>query len=171
MFRKLAIISSVLIVAFGILFTSVLRTAAIRYEFKGPKTVSDTKVLGDSTININYSLAYPGSVLPDSPLWKLKALRDKIWLTLTTNKSKKVELNILFADKRLGSSQILFEKGKSDIAYSTLTKGEKYLEEASTLEEQIRREGVNTVDLNTRLANASLKHFEVMQEILARVNR
>ena len=166
MFRKVAIISAVLILAFGILFTSVLRTAAVRYEFTGYKATSDTKVLGDSTINIDYTLAYPGNVLPDSPLWKLKALRDKVWLILTTNKSKKVELNILFADKRLGASKILFEKGKAEIAYSTLTKAEKYLEEASISEEQIRKEGANTTDINTRLAKAALKHFEVMEGIL-----
>jgi hypothetical protein len=166
MLRRSLIIVAAFIFAFGILFTSILRTAAVRYEFTGQATIPDSRVLGDSTINIDYYLAYPGNVLPDSPLWKLKALRDRIWLTMTTNRSKKVELNILFADKRIGSSLILFNNGKADVAFSTLTKAEKYLEEASNLAEQLKKEGANTIELNTRLAKASLKHFSVMDEIL-----
>ncbi|HJX45738.1 MAG TPA: DUF5667 domain-containing protein [Patescibacteria group bacterium] len=168
MFRRLAVIFAVSLFAFGILFTSVLRTASVRYGLRenGGKFIN---VLGDKQVYIDYVLPFPGKVLPDSPFWKLKALRDRIWLLLTANESKKVELNLLFADKRLGTSMILFKKGKSELAYSTLSKAEKYLDTASLLEETVRKGGSDTGELNLRLVNAALKHFEVMEEIISGV--
>ena len=161
-------IFAVSLFAFGILFTSILRTASVRYGLRenGGKFIN---VLGDKQVNIDYVLPFPGKVLPDSPFWKLKALRDRIWLLLTANESKKVELNLLFADKRLGTSMILFKKGKSELAYSTLSKAEKYLDTASLLEETVRKGGSDTGELNLRLVNAALKHFEVMEEIISGV--
>lgn len=169
MLRKLTLVFAVLLFAVGILFTSVLRTAAVKYEFaESPQTVyvDGASVLGDEEINIDYFLAYPGKVLPDSPFWPLKALRDRIWLWLTTNSSRKAELNLLFADKRISMSKILFERGKPEIGYSTLTKAEKYLEEAGFSEMENRKKGVDTSEFLERLAKASLKHAEVIDEIL-----
>lgn len=166
MLRRAVIIVSVLIFAFGILFTSVLRTAAVKYEFSETAVVTEPSVLGEETINIEYYLAYPGRVLPDSPLWPLKALRDRIWLWITTNPSRKAELKLLFADKRVSMSKILFEKEKPEIGYSTLTKAEKYLEEAVNQEKQNRAEGIDTGEFLQRLAKASLKHAQIIEEIL-----
>lgn len=165
MLRRLAIISSVLLLAFGILFTSVLRTASVKYEFSMPASGSPP-VLGEETVEIDYFLAYPGRVLPDHPLWPLKALRDRIWLFITTNPSRSAELKLLFADKRVTMSKILFEKGKPEVGFSTLTKAEKYLEEAVNQEKENRQKGIDTSELLSRLAQASLKHAQVMEEIL-----
>lgn len=166
MLKRLVIGLPALFLAFAILTISVLRTAAIKYEFSGPNGRGDTSVLGAKTVNIPYNLAYPGKVLPDSPLWMIKALRDKIWLTITTNPGRKAELKLLFADKRLVMSKILFEKEKFDLGYSTLTKAEKYLEEASSQEKMNRNEGEDTSEFSRVLAYASLKHRQVIEEIL-----
>jgi hypothetical protein len=167
MFRKVAIVFSALLLAFGILFTSILRTASIKYEFSGQVAREDgPSVLGEKDINIDYFLAYPGKILPDSPLWFAKALRDRIWLFLTTNPGRKAELKLLFADKRLGSAKLLFEKEKAEVGFSTLTKADKYLEEASFKEQENREEGIDTSEFLRRLSYASLKHFEVTSEII-----
>jgi hypothetical protein len=168
MWRKIAIALPILVFAFIVLFASILRTAAVKYEFQKTSSLQgDTKVLGEETVSVDYSLAYPGKVLPDSPLWPLKALRDKVWLFITTNPSRKAELKLLFADKRLGASETLFEKGKAEIAYSTLTKAEKYLEEASVQEKDNRQKGIDTSEFLQRLSWAALKHVEVMERLLA----
>jgi len=167
MWRKIIFVVATLFFAFGILFISILRTASVKYEFGQGKGLDLNMVSGNKSYSIIYYLAYPGKVLPDSPLWRIKAARDRVWLLLTTNKTKKIELLLLFSDKRLGASNILFDKGKPEVAYSTLTKGEKYMEEASIEEEKIRKEGVDTTELVKRLANASLKHYEVIDAILA----
>jgi len=166
MWRRLVIIIPALVFAFGILFTSVFRTAAVKYEFAAGKVTPELSVPGNNDVQINYYLAYPGKILPDHPLWMLKAIRDRIWLLVTTNSSRRAELKLLFADKRLGSAKILFEKEASEEGFSTLTKAEKYLEEATVLEKENRAKGENTTEFLTILTKASLKHYEIMQEII-----
>jgi hypothetical protein len=168
MIKRVFIILPTLIFAFGILFASILRTASVKYEFSGivngAESIGD--VLGADSININYTLAYPGRILPDHPLWPIKALRDRVWLLITTNPSRKAELKLLFADKRIGMSKILFEKEKSGEAFSTLTKAEKYLEEACNEEKKNRDSGFDTAEFLKVLSVSSLKHRQVIEEIL-----
>lgn len=166
MLRRLAIISATLVFALGILFTSVLRTASVKYEFSAPAS-GDTSVLGEEIVQIDYHLPYPGRVLPDHPLWALKALRDRVWLAITTNPSRRAELKLLFADKRVSMSKILFEKGKPELGFSTLTKAEKYLEQAIIQERENKGREIDTSEFLILLAKASLKHFQVMEEIMA----
>lgn len=162
--RKYLLGFAVFILAFGILSISVLKSATPRYAFSSPSPkplTTETK-----EINVEYLLAYPGGILPDSPLWSVKAARDRFWYVLTFNPSKKSELALLFADKRLSMSKILFEREKPDLAFSTLTKAEKYLDIAVSEEAKAREKGMDTADLLTKISLASLKHREVIEEIL-----
>lgn len=166
MARRVVAILSAVFLAVAILSISVLRVASVNYAFNG----SLATTLGEKTeagkININYEFPYPGRILPDHPLWSIKALRDKIWIMLTLNSSRKAELLLLFADKRIASSKILFEREKPELAFSTLSKAEKYLVEALNLETENRKGGADTKRFLTQLATASLKHREVINEIL-----
>lgn len=163
MFRKVAFNASALLLAAAILLVSIFKAASLYYNFSpSPKTLAQAT----QEIDINYPLPYPGRILPDHPLWPLKALRDKLWLDLSVSPTRKAELALLFADKRLVSSRILFERGKPEIAFSTLTKGEKYLEEALILEIQNRAKGLDTKEFLGRYVNSALKHREVINEIL-----
>jgi len=153
--------------AFGILFVSVFRTASIRYVFsQNSAPAPRPSVLGE-TVEIDYAFVYSGKILPDHPLWFLKALRDRVWLLVTTNPSRKAELKLLFADKRVVMSKKLFEKGKPALGVSTLTKAEKYLEEAMRQEAENRAKGFDTSEFLMKLAKASLKHRQTIDEILA----
>jgi len=169
MFRQIVVVLATLTFALGILFTSVFRTASVRYVFSETPNTSFQEgqgvVLGES-IEIDYYFRYPGRILPDHPLWFLKALRDRVWLLLTTNPSRKAELKLLFADKRVVSAKILFERGKPELGVSTLTKAEKYLEEACNLEKENREKGLDTSEFLSTLAKASLKHRQTIDEIL-----
>ena len=64
----------------------------------------------NKTLEVAYELPFPGKVLPDSPFWVFKVIRDKVWYGLSFSHLKKAELALLFSDKRLGSAKILFEK-------------------------------------------------------------
>lgn len=161
MFRRVAVIVTTLIFAFSILSISVLKAASIRYAFSGDAKRDNTQIP-----QIDYLLPYPGRILPDHPLWPVKALRDKIWLLVTLNRTRQAELLLLFADKRLVSSRILFERGKPELAFSTFTKGEKYLEKASIVVDECWKSGIDTKSLSTRVATAALKHREVAEELL-----
>jgi len=160
------ILFSILLIAlaFSVLFLSILRTAAVRYEFGEPPNALPKDTIDKS--QVDYFLAYPGKVLPDSFLWPLKVLRDKIWFTITTDRGKKADLLLLFADKRLASAKLLFEKGEPEIAFATLEKSQQYLLEAGKKETDNYRNGLDTSGFSFRYANAALKHFEVMESIL-----
>lgn len=164
MVRNVFLVLATLFLAFGILFTSIARTASVKYVFQSPTEDVDSQVLGES-ITIDYQLPFPGRILPDSTLWPLKALRDRLWLLVTPSSQRKSELNLLFADKRLVMARMLFEKEKPEIAFSTLTKAEKYLESAYKLEQEARGRGVDTSELLQRMSKASLKHFEEMEKM------
>lgn len=159
------IVVSTLVFAFAILFTSVLRTASVKYVFSQETEIQEEGQEGEAA-EIDYMLPYPGRISPDSPFWPIKAFRDRLWLLLTTNPSRKAELELLFADKRLAMSKTLFEKDKSEIAFSTLTKAEKYLEKACAIEQENRQNGLDTSEFLTILSKASLKHRQMIDEIL-----
>ena len=162
MLKKYLLSAGVFILAIAILTISVMRSATATYVFATPAP-SGTAVLGEKTQEIEYGLPYPGGVLPNSPLWSLKALRDKVWYAVTANPLKKAELALLFSDKRLGASITLFDLKKPEVALSTLSKGEKYLETAAQEEKIARSEGYDTSSFLLKLATASLKHRQLIE--------
>jgi hypothetical protein len=170
MLRRIVAILSTLVLAFFILSVSVLRAASVNYAFQDKTSTSSgdeaSNLSGDNDAKIDYSLPYPGNILPDSPFWPLKAARDRLWLMVTFNSGKKAEILLNNADKRLASSKILFERDKSGLAFSTLSKGEKYFKESLSLTQENFKKGLNTSDFQAKLARASLKHRETIEEIL-----
>lgn len=165
MYRRILIVASTLLFAFAILFISVLRTASVKYVFSQETEIQEGGQ-ENKVAEVDYVLPYPGRISPDSPFWPIKAFRDRLWFLLTSNPGRKAELKLLFADKRIAMSKTLFEKDKSEIAFSTLTKAEKYLEEACAIEQENRQKGMDTSEFLTTLSKASLKHRQVIEEIL-----
>lgn len=145
-------------IAFVILLVSIFDSSAITYTFTNtpPQPFGETK---DS--KVNYVLPYAGRVLPDSPFWGLKALRDKIWFGVTTSPLRRAQIALLFADKRLVMVEELFRKGKPDYAMATLLKGERYLPIAMEEEKIARGRGIDTDEFLVTLATAALKHKEI----------
>ena len=166
--RFVAVLLTIL-TAFSILTVSVLRAASVDYDYS--KNALQVNVLGvngekDKEIEVEYYLPYPGKVLQDNTFWFIKAARDKVWLKLTFEPLRKMNLLLLLSDKRLAGSKVLVERQKAGIALSTLGKGEKYLEEASLLEAKSRKEGIDTKSFLPKLATAALKHRQVIEELL-----
>lgn len=163
MLRQISLLVATLVVAVTILLTSVVKAASIEYNFnQKPSPHPNYK----PSVDIVYNLAYPGAILPDNLLWPLKAVRDKIWLTFTFNPTRRSELLLLMADKRLSASTALFKKGKGDLATSVLTKAEKYLDEAADMERIAQKDKHDTSNLLNKLSIGSLKHRQVIDEIL-----
>ena len=74
---------------------------------------------------IDYSLAWPG-ILPDNKIYKLKVLRNKIIYRMIISPVRKVEFDLLMADKTIYASELLVDKGKIILAKDTALKGENY---------------------------------------------
>lgn len=119
---------------------------------------------------VEYYLPYPG-ILPDSPLYKLKTVRDRVSLWLITDPGRKAEKELLLADKRIGAAMALLDGGKDELAVSTATKGEKYLEQAVNRVLGLAESGQDVKSLLLVMANATAKHEEMMVGIVGKTRQ
>ncbi|MDP3998925.1 MAG: DUF5667 domain-containing protein [bacterium] len=117
---------------------------------------------------VEYTLPYPG-ILPGHPLYSLKMIRDQISSWFITDPLKKAEFNLLQADKRLNSGLFLLDKGKTDLAESTFSKGENYLEQTIAKVEGAKKAGKDISAMMSKLSLATLKHQEVLTEVLQKI--
>ncbi len=119
---------------------------------------------------VEYNLAYPG-LLPDNPLHFLKAARDKIVSILINDPIKKAEFNLLTSDKRIYAAEFLADKGEDELAISTLSKSNNYLDDSinAVIEAKKTRKDVDTVLHNQEAAIS--KHLEVLGIIKKEVNK
>jgi len=165
--KKILLLIGVFAVAFAVLTVSILESSSVSYQFTSPAVPAPLP--NAKNFEVNYILPFVGKVLPDSPLWPLKATRDRIWYAISSSPLRKAELALLFSDKRLAAGKQLLEEKKIDIAISTITKGEKYLETAVEEEIIARSQGFDTTLFLNKLILASLKHREVLENLMPMV--
>jgi tetratricopeptide (TPR) repeat protein len=118
---------------------------------------------------VNYELPYPG-LLPDSPLYFLRIIRDRIVGFLISDSLKKSEFNLLQADKRLNAGIFLFNKGKIPLAFSTISKAENYFSQALDKIEEAKKQGENISEVEGKLKNALRKHEQELEILTKKVN-
>lgn len=111
---------------------------------------------------VEYLLSYPG-ILPDHPLYKLKALRDAILEFIISDPLKKTEFYILQADKRLGMGMALINEQKSMLAETTVSKGTKYLIKAV---DQINLYAKNGTPIPGYLVDKITKSLQKQEEVI-----
>ncbi|HEX8966001.1 MAG TPA: DUF5667 domain-containing protein [Patescibacteria group bacterium] len=118
-------------------------------------------------LNAKYQLAYPG-LLPDSPLYILKVLRDKIMAMLITNPSKKVNFYLLQADKGIAMIPLLVQKNEMSLAKTTALKAENNY----TLITFVYKSNNTKPDAATykKLLSAANRHQEVLAGLLSKVS-
>jgi hypothetical protein len=122
---------------------------------------SQNATTSGSIKHVNYSLPYPG-ILPDSPLYFLKAIRDNLISAFVSDPFKKVEYNLLMADKRLASAKYLIDYKKYDLAITTLSKSGNYFDKAIQQATVLKKQGKDVDGLLDKLITASQKHQEVI---------
>lgn len=109
-----------------------------------------------------YILPYPG-MLPDSPIYKIKVLRDKILLFLTFDPAKKAARHLQMADKEFVMALKLAEKGKIALAKHTAFKAEHHMTLINTeIAKFISSDKKINLDFIDRVHLASLKHQELL---------
>lgn len=165
MIKKISMLLAVFIFSFSVLSLSISKVAAkVPVVNKPGQGVSVVTLTPTPKPEIDYYLPYPG-ILPDHPLYSLKAVRDRIWLWLTTDLVRKAQLMTLFADKRLGAGRVLIEGNKISLGLSTLEKGEKYLERAVGQLEEAKKAGKDIKEVGGGLSLALQKHEEVLTRL------
>jgi hypothetical protein len=111
--------------------------------------------------DVIYYLPYPG-MLPDSPFYKVKMLRDKVKLLLMSDPLKKSQQELLFADKRINAAIVLSDGGKGSLGVTTATKAEKYLEQSANHVISVQKEGKDVKSWLLTLKTASAKHTQIL---------
>lgn len=112
--------------------------------------------------SVQYEMPYPG-LLPDSPFYILKTLRDQVVGFLITDPAKKATFDLLQADKRFQAGIMLYEKDqdKKELAFSTLSKGHNYLDMA--IDKALEARGKKIVsDVEGRIHFSLRKQEEVL---------
>jgi len=168
---KKAILGSFAAVGFGgaillLSFLAVTNPLSVSPYGTDPEIVLSV-ASGPGEPRSSYYLPYPG-LLPDNPVYKVKALRDKLSLWMTRGDAKKAEKELLFADKRINAAEVLIGGGKVNLGVSTATKAEKYLQSSVDRILRMAGEGKDVKSMLTTLANATRKHTEMLEQMVER---
>ncbi len=128
-------------------------------------------ITASPTQTSDYQLPYPG-ILPSSPFYNLKTIRDKVSGFFISNPLKKAEYAISMADVRMSAALVLTEqKNNTALAKTTISKAQNYLEEAATNIKIAKDQGIDTQDILKRLNQAKLKHREIVKQIKKKINK
>lgn len=121
---------------------------------------SGAEIVPEVVRETEYYLAYPG-ILPDHPLYSIKMLRDRIRLLFANTPERRFQLQLLYADKRIGAAHVLHHGGKQQLARETAFKAQGYLVQAlESADKTGKLEHRNT------LASASLKHAQLLENMI-----
>ena len=117
---------------------------------------------------VQYDLPYPG-MLPNSSLYFLKQARDWILDKLIMDPIKKTEFYILQGDKRLGMGIMLAASGDGKLSEQVISKGEKYMHNATQVLLSVKSQGKNVpAYITDHLEKALAKHVELISEQIAK---
>lgn len=120
---------------------------------------------------VEYTFPYPG-LLPDSPLYIVKTIRDRVVSIFIKDTLKKASFDLLQADKRIQSSVLLTKKSpvNESLVVSTFSKGDNYFEEALHNLAKAKREKREVTLLQGQMQTAAKKYKEVLKDIGPKVN-
>lgn len=114
---------------------------------------------------IDYSLPYPGKLLPDSPFYILKVFQEKITSSLISDHKQKALYYLFLSDKKLSTSQKLVDKGKMTLAATTLRISEQYFSKGIEEALKTNEEKKDSFDLWAKFTVSSSKHQEEIAKI------
>ncbi len=114
-----------------------------------------------------YLLPYPG-ILPDHPLYFLKALRDRILEALIVDPLRKSEFYLLQADKRLNMAIFFGNRGADSQVAQSVTIAEQFMEWTVQRLVAFKNAGSQVpASLVDRLEKSMAKHSEVLENMAA----
>ncbi len=129
---------------------------------------SPTLTPSPAPTSVNYELPYPG-ILPGSPLYIFKSIRDKISETLTTNPLRKSDFYLLQADKRLSGALLFYKQGDVKLADESLKKSQIYLEKSIDKLIEAKKSQENVSDTYAKIKSSSAKQKQEIEILLESV--
>ncbi|MBI4136686.1 hypothetical protein HY469_01340, partial [Candidatus Roizmanbacteria bacterium] len=127
-----------------------------------PPSASPTLSQTEADEPVQYTLPYPG-MLPDHPLYPLKKFRDRLLDFLIYDPVKRIEFNLLMADKRYHMGMFFSDEQKYDRAYSIVEEAETFYGRIPE-EIQAAKDNSRTIppDLLQNIKTAAEKHKEII---------
>ena len=114
-----------------------------------------------------YVLPYPG-LLPDSPLYVFKVIRDQVVTWAIRDTEKKAFYLLLLSDKRLAAGEVLANNGKTVLGATTVAKSQDYFKQAVDLAEKLPKE--KRENLVIKLVVAGAKHKQVLTGLISKIS-
>ena len=147
-----------------LILASVLILLSVPHVFAQALTISPTPTPTPIPTSVDYDLPYPG-LLPGNPLYDIKVLRDRIESFFISDPLKRAEFSLLQSDKRLSAGVMLFDEGQYDRAESTISKGEKYMQDSLNQATALKEKGQTADPLLQKINLSSQKHVEVIKNL------
>lgn len=178
--RYFVLASLVVGLAFSILFVSLSRAALVEMKQKLGNNVYHNILISmaDNTINdsgeeaggkkIDYNLP-PVTMLPTSPFYGFKKIRDYIWLKLTFDPVVRGKLELLMADKKVSEAVKMAPDTNEDMVYEAFEEGVDYLFSGYT-DLASSKEDVNTANQLMLQARNSGKAYIMILENLGKMS-
>ena len=110
----------------------------------------------------------PG-ILPGNPFYFLKSTSESIGTFFSFGKVAKVERYVSLANKRLAEAEALAEKGDEKRAEEATERYQERISKALERAKEARVEGVDVDEVMSRVAEATLKHQEVLGRVYEKV--
>lgn len=121
---------------------------------------------------IDYDLPYPG-MLPDNPLYFLKAFRDQLTTFFLSKPLDKAQFDLLQSDKNVEASYLLVsqEVGKTSLSAHTFAQSEEDFSKAIDQTAAAKKEGYSISDMSKKLTLSNQKHLQILKEIEQQVGK
>ena len=113
---------------------------------------------------VNYELPYPG-IMPDSPLYTFKLLKEKVSDLLISDPATKADFYLLQSNKRLAASIIFFENGNQELGEKTLSKSLDYHEKAINKMLEAKNAQDNVSGVFGQIKDSCRKHEEEIERL------
>ena len=140
-------------------FLATQLTLSMAYAQAASQSSSETV----SPTTVDYQLPYPG-MLPDNPLYFLKAFRDNLTALFLSKPLDKAQFDLMQSDKNVESSYLLVTQvaGKTDLAVKTFTRGQEEFSEAIAQVISAKKQGYSITDLSKKLELSNQKHIQIL---------
>lgn len=150
-------------------FLTLFVLASSRSIFAQELSVSPSATASPTPVseNVEYTLPYPG-MLPDNPLYNLKALRDRIIEFLISTPVKKSEFYLLSSDKRVNTGYYLILKDKDDMGVLYVSKSNNYMNMAISEGYKAKEQGREVLQ---KIKTSIKKHKQVISELEEKVDK
>lgn len=107
-------------------------------------------------------------ILPDSPFYFVKVLGEKIRGGFIFSEQARLKYQLKIAERRLNETQVLIQKGKSDIAGKIIVKYQNASDRINKRIEDAVAKGRDLGEVENLVIEARSKHIQILEQVLIR---